>query len=295
MTENQRPTVAGLKLELDKLRTQFIHHLEATKWLEEHSRDKRGVSNAHRKVAELQAELGNIKAAIERLESRQTPVATPPLDPVIQKALTDEMKRLDARLSDLFGQLASADADLQNQIDDLRTEVAGHATRLTAAEGRLDDHDADIAEVRGAHSRLTHRVFNLESLRDHIPWGRIVIGGIIGVVAFLVWNAIEFRQVVNLPDGSTVTVTYWAETVWAAILAGLAAFGLVLGISLLFARRSRAQGQNQHQTQAAHHAPPVPDPAPAAPAPIVVNASQQAPNTAPTRVLPTQGAGIGTR
>lgn len=237
--------------------------------LEELRRAKRGTTSSHARIAALETEFQKYVAGQNKIKDDTSD------DPAVQTANQKEFARLDQRLEALFGRVTEEQSSIREELDSLSAKVSGH-------EVRLDMLDEGQQSLNGRVNHVAHRVTILERLRDSTPWGRIVIAAVLGVVASIIWAAIPFTQTYPKADGTPVTVPLdAAESPWAAFGAGIFAFGLVLGLLMLFSR-SRQLTEQYHEVQ----------PIPVAPHPVT---APYAEDTAPTKAFPAQGAPSSTR
>lgn len=166
-------------------------------------------------------------------------------------------------------QLESIDAALLS----MGTEVA----KIPALETKINRVDGEVTLLRHDHNELHDRFEDA----TRIPGGHFFIAAAVGLIAGVVaWFTMLGRN--TLADGTVVDI----PQIWiVAILVGLALFALTLGILSMF--RSR----KSKETQEVRAVPAVPvnhqpiEPVPVAPAT----------QTAPTKVLVTEGAHSGAR
>ncbi len=237
-------------------------------------RKGQGTTLANARVATLESELGKITQRLDEINGK----SSDKLDPAALAAFQQEAQRLNTRLEALFGQ-ASAD-------------VAAQRERLDTLESRVDGHDVSIGMLDEGQSSLNERVDGvsrrvtvIERLRDTLPKWPLVIGLIAGVIGGIIWEMIEFNQSYPLADGTTKVVPLEAaNSIWAAIAAGVGVFVVVTALALYFAKAKVEQDEPQHV------APPVPTPSH-----VQTVHSAPAEPDAPTKVLVTEGARPGTR
>jgi len=222
------------------------------------------------------------------------------MDPAIADARLSELKRIETRLENLFGDLSTRFNDLSSTVERHTGELAEHDERLTA-------HDGLIEEAKTAAGAAEQGVF---FLRDSInaelkfPTKRLVLSIVVGLIAGLVWNSIPIGANAPTADGSTTFVPYPADHWFVAVLVGIAVFIGLFGLLLILVprkvdvddgspkteRRTLVERVQQHQlrnrkTESAS-VPPVPVP----------SKEQRADNATPTEVLPaSSGAVVGTR
>lgn len=246
---------------LEKTINQLQHKAQ------EAERRGRGTTRANGEIAAIQRELANMKAKLDRINSETGGGVKH--DPVVLAAFQDEAKRIDERASELF---TRANKTLQ--------ELEG---RVSTLEGESARHGMSIMMLEEGQSSLDGRVQWFENERDTIPWGRIGISAAIGVIAGI-WSYFFILGSYTLPDGVVVNQLH---VLLFAILTGIGSFGVAVGILHIFRKRNQ---QNTHRLNGATYvAPPVPiNPNP-------VQSSATAAETAPTKVMETQGANSGTR
>lgn len=232
-------------------------------------RQATGNTRANAKAAQMERTLIQIESELAALRKRSGDINTDEKDEVIAGAYNQEFERINARLTGFFNTLNGQDTTLREELEAL-------TGRVGAAEG-------EITLLRHDHNELHERFNVFAQLRDAVPWGRIVIALVVGV-AVAWWTYFFVLGQHTLQDGTVVNL----PIVWfVTILVGLGVFGIVLGILHWIRSRNQQEVQQPQNVQVVRTVPINPNP--------VVNTSAPAADTAPTRVMTTQGAESGAR
>lgn len=245
--------------------------------ISELQRKSQGSTRANAKVSQVESKLAQIESEVAALRKRSSNINTDAKDEVIAGAYSREFERINTRLTDFFNTLTAQDTTLQEELE--------------ALSGRVGVVESDIKEVRGEHNLLRHdhnelheRFTAFAKLRDAVPWGRIIVSLIVGVLAAL-WTFDFVLKQHTLQDGTVVQL----PVVWfVTILVGLGVFGIVLGILHWIRSRNQQEAQQPQNTQVVREVSVNPNP-------VVHSSPAPAAEDAPTKVYTTQGASSGTR
>lgn len=287
-----RLTVADLKIQIDEklaeIKRQFASYgeyiklvnqllksdCENTHLINELCRKSQGITSAHKRVARVEAEL---EALTLRAETAS--------DPLIVESVANKLVSLETRLETLFGDLSKDMIDLKVIVDGHTDDIADLRTDVDGLTGTTVVHTTRIGMLEEGQTSLSSRVTTVEG-GTKFPIGRLVISLFIGLFAGLIWHGHTFGQSVKLADGSTFFIAFSAaNSVWAALLFGIAMFALSFGILLIVRRTPNSTEATtrestthrilnrvqQRRNPAVTNTPPSPAPVDEAPTKVLVN------------------------
>jgi hypothetical protein len=185
------------------------------------------------------------------------------------------LKNIDADSENVY--LTTVHASQLASIDTALHSMGEEVAKIPAIETKLNKVNGEVTLLRHDHNELFDRVNDA----TRIPAWHFVVATLLGLLAGVIaWFTMLGRN--TLADGTVVDI----PQIWiVAFLVGIALFALVLGILSMFRSRKSKEVEPERS------APAVPvnhqsiEPIPVAPAT----------DTAPTKVLETEGANSGTR
>lgn len=245
-------------------------------------------TEGNRRHTGVSAQVSRLIGDVKRLETllgqltEQVAGIKPSANPFIAQGNLDDFESIKNRLEQFDGFISTI-RTLEVSVKDLQATANAHGERISNVE---DGHE----QLKEKHQKLTHRVYTVEQLlkqfRDKTPWGRVVIAAVAGLIAGFVWSNTEFTQNWTLADGTVQAVPLdVANSGWAALAAGVAAFGFALGLLLLFVKAKSGdtitpvEADRPYRTER----------------PSTNVANSNAEGATPTTVLVTEGAASGTR
>ena len=236
------------------------------------------------------AQVEALKKRFERLEGSLGVNA----DPAKQQFVKTELETIDARLTTLFGEVQTEVAELRQTVDEHTEELRVLAEQGTDHGGRIGVLETEQSMTSEGVLSLNGRVSTIES-GTKFPFIRFAVAAVIGLIAGLIWNAVDFGYNQKLPDGTDFWIDLpLANSPWVAIAFGLALFAIAFGLMTLLGRqdnievvhgerssfwtRTKRSFSQRRTQQNAGSIPPVPP----APEPVTTGVSD-----APTEVIPT--------
>ena len=302
-----RLTVADLKVQIDEmiaaLKEQFaaieqqsasydeycnlvnqldLSDQENVRWINELWRKSQGITSAHKRIARVEAEL---KALTLRAETAS--------DPLIVESVANKLESLETRLETLFGDLSQDMIDLKVIVDGHTDEIADLRTDVDGLIDTTGVHTTRIGMLEEGQTSLSSRVTTVEG-GTKFPIVRFVISLFIGLFAGLIWHGHTFGQSVKLADGTTFFIAFSAaNSVWAALLFGIAMFALSFGMLSIVRRTSNSTEATTRESttrrilnRVQQKRNPAVTSTPPSPAPV---------DEAPTKVLVTPAGATGAR
>lgn len=181
-------------------------------------RKSRGATRANAQVAGLQAQVQEIASQLKLAGERYNNAS----DPAVKADAAGQVYALDSRLTELF-------EDVSGRVGQLETTVTSHT-------GTLAEHGTEIKMLQEGQTSLHERVSSITTYGPaRVPRWQIVVAIVVGFIAGLIWNAITFTQTTVLDDRAIVSPLDAANSMWAAIGAGIVAALIVLVIFSFFA------------------------------------------------------------
>lgn len=195
------------------------------------ARKSRGITSAHKRMAQLEILVQQLIVQMEGLD------ATPTNDIGIRRQ-TAELTSIEDLINQTLG-------DLPEEVGRLKTQVNAIAGEQTLLRSDLNDQGDHINQVVAGHNQLDQRVSRLQQLREKFPAMLAVVAAVIGTIAALIYWNIDQTLSVQLGDGSWKTFSSPELNSWPVTVGfGVAAFLAVLGILLLIPMRGEDAGNS---------------------------------------------------
>lgn len=177
-----------------------------------------------------------------------------------------EKETFNQGLADVRGEMERKFAELDAKNIEQDGRLNAHTSQIGMLEEGQQSLHRHLTKVTKDHTTLERRVSVIDG-GAKFPLVRLLIAIVVGVIVGLMWDAGTFKEILAIPYTDNVTLTYsFAESPLGAILAGLAAGLITLGILSLFpaqpkkVKREETERTTETTTHEAHGATDSVDP-----------------------------------